>query len=670
MPEPRYSVQPETGIFKFGIYDRRSRKVVRKFGGPDAQEMAEGECARLNGGDDRQQDRKPPIGHDRRKGERGNIFFALFGAVALLGVVGSGANMLMRGPIASMVAVQKAAKTDTQMNMAAAVVMQAAAAQAVADCDGDGLSEPLAADMGFTAMTGAGRIPAGLGAPEIDPYGTPYAYCAWDHLTVDPAACPGRLAGATPAGPVLIAIVSAGPDKVFQSECGAAPDYLIHAAGDDRAAMFSPAEAGQLAGGGGLWVLDPDDDTATIDKDLKVTTDLAFSGASSVSFDQSARLDLAGLFMLPDQNSMTACNAANKGGLRRLAALDAEAVEICDGAEWQAVGIRNFDKLLDVAGYAGNAGKVVRYNSAEDGLDAVSFDWLSLTDTPDDYAGQGGKLLAVNDAASGQHFAENMTYNPDGNLILGGSGAVKVPAGATAEQPAGAAGMIRFNTTKGKFEGYDGGAWKALGGDSASGTMLDGWPDAIKCSGGGGTAFLDLVFSGTAGATYAVRGWSGGSQRQITYGANGAYLTTTEATGGFLTDCANKSIAQHYAAGTAYNFTGPVVNVSGASTFTALTDAPSAYTGQAGKVVGVKADETGLEFKANGGTLSCTTRSASSAPTPTTISVSCLSDEVATSGLCTSSPSNSYAYNYESGNGWACSVNTSKVVRVRCCKIQ
>lgn len=35
---------------------------------------------------------------------------------------------------------------------------------------------------------------------------------------------------------------------------------------------------------------------------------------------------------------------------------------------------------------------------------------------------------------------------------------------------------------------------------------------------------------------------------------------------------------------------------SGATTFTALTDAPSSYTGQGGKVVAVKTDESGLEF--------------------------------------------------------------------------
>lgn len=43
------------------------------------------------------------------------------------------------------------------------------------------------------------------------------------------------------------------------------------------------------------------------------------------------------------------------------------------------------------------------------------------------------------------------------------TGALLVPVGTTAEQPTGAVGKIRYNTTKGQFEGYDG-AWNALGG--------------------------------------------------------------------------------------------------------------------------------------------------------------------------------------------------------------
>lgn len=44
------------------------------------------------------------------------------------------------------------------------------------------------------------------------------------------------------------------------------------------------------------------------------------------------------------------------------------------------------------------------------------------------------------------------------------------------------------------------------------------------------------------------------------------------------------------------------VGESGVQEFIELSDAPSSYTGQAGKIVGVKSDETGLEFITNSST--------------------------------------------------------------------
>ena len=44
-----------------------------------------------------------------------------------------------------------------------------------------------------------------------------------------------------------------------------------------------------------------------------------------------------------------------------------------------------------------------------------------------------------------------------------------------------------------------------------------------------------------------------------------------------------------------------VGNLPGTDTFIELTDTPSTYTGNAGKVVAVKADESGLEFVEGGG---------------------------------------------------------------------
>lgn len=53
--------------------------------------------------------------------------------------------------------------------------------------------------------------------------------------------------------------------------------------------------------------------------------------------------------------------------------------------------------------------------------------------------------------------------------VFNGTGALKVPTGITGERPGTpATGYFRFNTTTGKFEGYNGSTWGAIGGGGAS----------------------------------------------------------------------------------------------------------------------------------------------------------------------------------------------------------
>ena len=47
--------------------------------------------------------------------------------------------------------------------------------------------------------------------------------------------------------------------------------------------------------------------------------------------------------------------------------------------------------------------------------------------------------------------------------IISGTGSIKVPVGTTAQRPTPAAGMFRYNTTEGKFEGYTT-EWGEIGG--------------------------------------------------------------------------------------------------------------------------------------------------------------------------------------------------------------
>lgn len=51
-----------------------------------------------------------------------------------------------------------------------------------------------------------------------------------------------------------------------------------------------------------------------------------------------------------------------------------------------------------------------------------------------------------------------------------GTGAVKVPVGTTGQQPGSpSSGMLRYNSTTGKFEGYHASSWKSVGGGPSLG---------------------------------------------------------------------------------------------------------------------------------------------------------------------------------------------------------
>jgi hypothetical protein len=76
------------------------------------------------------------------------------------------------------------------------------------------------------------------------------------------------------------------------------------------------------------------------------------------------------------------------------------------------------------------------------------------------------------------HFEETGTkkidYNNDilsisvgetvlsGNVRANGNGSIKIPVGTTGERPTGEAGMFRYNTTTGKFEGHNASGWGAV----------------------------------------------------------------------------------------------------------------------------------------------------------------------------------------------------------------
>jgi hypothetical protein len=49
-------------------------------------------------------------------------------------------------------------------------------------------------------------------------------------------------------------------------------------------------------------------------------------------------------------------------------------------------------------------------------------------------------------------------------IDLAGATAVKVPVGTTIQRPTGVTGQLRYNSTDGTFEGFNGDEWGSLGG--------------------------------------------------------------------------------------------------------------------------------------------------------------------------------------------------------------
>jgi hypothetical protein len=76
-----------------------------------------------------------------------------------------------------------------------------------------------------------------------------------------------------------------------------------------------------------------------------------------------------------------------------------------------------------------------------------------------------GALTTSSTASFGGNTAITGTLSATGDGTFSGTGQIKVPAGTSGQRSGSpAAGMLRFNTTTGGFEGFDGANWGAIGG--------------------------------------------------------------------------------------------------------------------------------------------------------------------------------------------------------------
>ena len=74
--------------------------------------------------------------------------------------------------------------------------------------------------------------------------------------------------------------------------------------------------------------------------------------------------------------------------------------------------------------------------------------------------------------AASPTFSGTATFS--GNVLLSGTGTLDLPSGTTAQRPGSANnGMIRYNSTLSRYEGYSGSEWIQLGGDTTpAGTVI------------------------------------------------------------------------------------------------------------------------------------------------------------------------------------------------------
>ena len=124
----------------------------------------------------------------------------------------------------------------------------------------------------------------------------------------------------------------------------------------------------------------------------------------------------------------------------------------------------NGTNVVDVLSYF--AGEVAATSITASGTLAVT----GNTTLTGDLAVNGNTTLGN---ASGDTITLNAaTATIPNNLNFNGTGTVRLPNGTTGQRPTPAAGMIRYNTTSGLFEGYTT-QWGGIGGASADGAVYE-----------------------------------------------------------------------------------------------------------------------------------------------------------------------------------------------------
>lgn len=331
------------------------------------------------------------------------MFFTLFGAVAIVGVLGAGIMSTMRGPLSTMVEVNRIEETKAEMGVSLRLILLRGS-----QLDGDTLTEPTAPAACSIGAAGAGCVPGNTGAKQKDAWGTSYAYCAWNNGSENDAIT-GILAGEVSTNNVAVALISAGSDRKFDTDCQTNPgsgsgfQVLVPngGGGDDIVRSYNYNDA--VAGSDGLWALQTeadDNDIARVEEEISVG-----GGAGSVStfegsgaFQENVRtegqlqtdiispfpgatpldyIEFTGSVLLPELTGLSC--AGNEGAI---AYNETEGiVSFCDGDSWEPLGKKLW--IEDTNGIRNNTvlAPHVGIGAASDGTLSLNVGGGTKTDT-------------------------------------------------------------------------------------------------------------------------------------------------------------------------------------------------------------------------------------------------------------------------------------------------
>jgi hypothetical protein len=207
----------------------------------------------------------------------------------------------------------------------------------------------------------------------------------------------------------------------------------------------------------------------------------AITGSADVAFS-SADVTLT---LTDTNNAQTARNlrlnlTGTSGGARNLilgSGCQIEKLYLVNNGCADAVTVKN----TTGTGIAVPAGKsMFVFNNGTDVVDALSYFAGVVAATTITASGNtvlSGNLTVDGNTTLGNASGDTITLNAatatiPNNLNFNGTGTVRLPNGTTGQRPTPAAGMIRYNTTSGLFEGYTT-QWGGIGGASANGAVYE-----------------------------------------------------------------------------------------------------------------------------------------------------------------------------------------------------